>query len=64
MSDSSPHQRQRHGVKKKLVEGIGGVLIGAALVVLVRGFLRGRVAKPNATSQTTQNASLDSGETT
>ncbi len=27
-------QRQRHGVAKNLAEGVGGVIVGAALVVL------------------------------
>jgi hypothetical protein len=33
-------QRQRHGVSKNLVEGIGGALIGAAAVLLLRQWLR------------------------
>jgi len=32
-------QRQRHGVTKNLVEGIGGAIVGAALVILI-GTLR------------------------
>lgn len=32
-------QRQRHGVTKKLVEGIGGLIVGAAAVLLLRQWL-------------------------
>lgn len=39
MSRSS-HQRQRHGVRKHLVEGIGGLMVGAALVLLLRGLFQ------------------------
>ncbi len=42
MSTSFGPQRQRHGVKKKLVEGAGGLLVGAALVVLMRTLVKGR----------------------
>ena len=35
-------QRQRHGVHKNLAEGIGGVLVGAALVLLLRQLLARR----------------------
>ncbi|GAB6039607.1 carbon monoxide dehydrogenase [Endothiovibrio diazotrophicus] len=48
MSLSGP-QRQRHGVTKKWVEGIGGVVVGAAVVLAVARLLRGRSA-PMATS--------------
>ena len=40
MSDG--RQRQRHGVAKNLAEGIGGLVVGAALVVLARSLLRQR----------------------
>lgn len=33
-------QRQRHGVTKNLVEGLGGLLVGAAAVLLLRAWLR------------------------
>ncbi|AGA91594.1 hypothetical protein Thimo_2897 [Thioflavicoccus mobilis 8321] len=33
-------QRQRHGVHKHLAEGVGGVLVGAAVVLLLRGLFR------------------------
>lgn len=36
------HQRQRHGVTKNLVEGVGGLLVGAAAVLLLRAWLRPR----------------------
>lgn len=42
----------RHGVHKKLAEGIGGVLVGAALVLLVRGLLRKRQPAKSATDET------------
>jgi ABC-type uncharacterized transport system permease subunit len=35
-------QRQRHGVAKNIAEGVGGVVVGAALVVLARHLLRRR----------------------
>lgn len=35
-------QRQRHGVKKKLVEGAGGFVFGAALVVFLRRLAKHR----------------------
>lgn len=61
MSDG--HQRQRHGVKKKLVEGIGGLLTGAALVVLLRELVKRRATASPTTvllSPTTQPTSGDS----
>lgn len=42
MNASQGPQRQRHGVKKKLVEGAGGLLVGAALVVFLRGLVKQR----------------------
>ncbi|WP_120797131.1 carbon monoxide dehydrogenase [Thiocapsa rosea] len=42
---SDQRQRQRHGVHKHLVEGIGGLLAGAALVLLARSILKAR-ARP------------------
>ncbi|WP_200235244.1 carbon monoxide dehydrogenase [Thiohalocapsa halophila] len=39
---SEGRQRQRHGVAKNLAEGIGGLVVGAALVVLARSLLRER----------------------
>ncbi|MBK5940241.1 hypothetical protein [Halochromatium roseum] len=35
-------QRQRHGVAKNLAEGIGGLIVGAALVVLTSQWLKRR----------------------
>jgi len=50
-------QRQRHGVAKNIVEGIGGVLVGAALVLFVSRLLKPRTAAPRvaqiADSETT-----------
>lgn len=45
MSSGSSQQRHQHGVKKNLVEGIGGVLIGASLVLFVRGLVKRRAAE-------------------
>jgi hypothetical protein len=40
-------QRQRHGVTKNLVEGVGGFVVGAALVLLLRGLHKQRAgSKP------------------
>lgn len=39
---SDQRQRQRHGVHKNLAEGIGGLLAGAALVLLARSVLKAR----------------------
>jgi hypothetical protein len=49
---SSHQQRQRHGVHKHLAEGIGGLLIGAALVLFARSVLKKR-ASPAATEGAT-----------
>jgi hypothetical protein len=49
---SSHQQRQRHGVHKRLAEGIGGLLIGAALVLFARSVLKKR-ASPAATEGAT-----------
>ena len=43
-------QRHQHGVHKHLVEGIGGALTGAALVVLLRGLFQRRGAFASAAS--------------
>lgn len=37
-------QRQRHGAAKNLAEGLGGVFVGAALVVLIGSTLKRRRA--------------------
>ena len=52
MSRSAP-QRHQHGVKKNLVEGIGGVLVGAALVLLLRGLVKRRAAHTPVTTPAT-----------
>lgn len=41
---SDHRQRQRHGVTKHLVEGVGGFLVGSALVLLARRLLGSRPA--------------------
>ncbi|MCK7578980.1 MAG: carbon monoxide dehydrogenase [Chromatiales bacterium] len=56
MSQHSP-QRHQHGVRKKLVEGVGGVLVGAALVLLMRGLVKRRNA--DQTPSTTPATSGD-----
>ncbi|MFE8035466.1 carbon monoxide dehydrogenase [Thiohalocapsa marina] len=45
MSSDGP-QRQRHGVRKNMVEGVGGVIVGAALVVMAVSLLKRRRAAP------------------
>lgn len=61
MSHSS-QQRHQHGVKKKLVEGVGGVLVGAALVLLMRGIFRGRAANKAGTGQNGSTTPATSGD--
>ncbi|TVQ88219.1 MAG: carbon monoxide dehydrogenase [Chromatiaceae bacterium] len=41
-------QRQRHGVAKNLAEGIGGLMVGAALVLLLGALRRSRHPQPPA----------------
>lgn len=50
---SGQRQRQRHGVHKHLAEGIGGVIVGAALVLLLRNRMhkRSQTATPAAMPQ-------------
>jgi hypothetical protein len=51
------HQRQRHGVTKNLAEGIGGVLVGAAAVLVLRGWLGPRACRsPSTTAALTPEA--------
>lgn len=63
MSNTGGPQRQRHGVKKKLVEGAGGLLTGAALVLLVREILKGRKRASPPKPQADQVPQPSSGET-
>lgn len=42
MSAENRHQRQRHGPAKHLAEGLAGVVVGAAAVVLLHQWLRRR----------------------
>jgi hypothetical protein len=51
---SDHRQRQRHGVHKNLVEGIGGLLVGVALVVVARGIARRRSARVARTTPETE----------
>jgi hypothetical protein len=46
-------QRQRHGVAKNIAEGVGGLLVGAAGVLLLRSLLRKKSppTTPTAPSQ-------------
>lgn len=46
-------QRQRHGVSKNLAEGIGGLLVGAAAVLLLRAWVRPRAARAPSTPEAT-----------
>lgn len=48
-------QRQRHGPTKNLVEGIGGFIAGAALVVLIGNLLK----KGPPAKQQTEAVSVD-----
>lgn len=53
-------QRQRHGVTKKLVEGIGGLIVGAAAVLLLRQWLRPVPAGPGRAKTQAQTPALAS----
>ncbi len=55
-------QRQRHGVAKNLAEGIGGLVVGAALVLLTRGLMKHR-ARSQSPSAPTASAAEASTET-
>lgn len=48
-------QRQRHGTTKKLVEGFGGLIVGAALVILIGKLFE----KSPSAKQPPENASTD-----
>jgi hypothetical protein len=48
---SAGGQRQRHGVAKNLAEGMGGLVVGAAIVVLARDILRRGDRRPAASPQ-------------
>ncbi|MEA1051860.1 hypothetical protein U5801_18915 [Lamprobacter modestohalophilus] len=52
-------QRQRHGVAKNLAEGIGGLIVGAALVVLASQWLKRRRKDALATDHTDADADAD-----
>ncbi|WP_200348050.1 hypothetical protein [Halochromatium glycolicum] len=51
-------QRQRHGVAKNLAEGVGGVIVGAALVVVVGQWLKRRQQRTLATDRSQAEALL------
>jgi uncharacterized membrane protein YcjF (UPF0283 family) len=51
-------QRQRHGVAKNLAEGVGGVIVGAALVVVVGQWLKRRQQRTLATDRSDAEALL------
>lgn len=53
---SSQMQRQRHGVAKNIVEGVGGIIVGAAAVVLLRTLMKKKSSPktPAATGQLAQ----------
>lgn len=42
---SSPGHQHHHGVKKNIVEGIGGLIIGAAAVLLAARFFKAKGAR-------------------
>ncbi len=52
-------QRQRHGVSKNLAEGVGGVIVGAALVVLVGQWVKRRRQATLARDASEAEALLD-----
>lgn len=50
-------QRQRHGVTKHLVEGVGGLIVGAALTVLLTNQLeRPARSKPSRLATATEGS--------
>ncbi|WP_242513572.1 carbon monoxide dehydrogenase [Halochromatium salexigens] len=51
-------QRQRHGVTKNLVEGVGGVIVGAALVVFASQWFKRRQQRGLATEPAEAEALL------
>ncbi|WPL18747.1 hypothetical protein Thiowin_03837 [Thiorhodovibrio winogradskyi] len=53
MNSSQGPRRQRHGIKKKLVEGAGGLVVGAALVVFLRGLSKNRRRQGTQTTDST-----------
>lgn len=63
-------QRQRHGVTKNLVEGVGGVIVGAALVVFAGQWFKRRqqhgLASERAAAETarTDQSAAESEPTT
>jgi hypothetical protein len=61
MSQHSP-QHHQHGVRKKLVEGVGGVLVGAALVLLMRGLVKRRNAEAAGADPTPSTTPATSGD--
>lgn len=52
-------QQQRHGVNKNLAEGFGGLIVGAAIVLLVTRLI-GRRTRPVAA---TPEPSVNPGQT-
>ncbi|WP_242479080.1 hypothetical protein [Lamprobacter modestohalophilus] len=52
-------QRQRHGVAKNLAEGIGGLIVGAALVVLASQWHKRRRKGALTTDHTDADADAD-----
>lgn len=54
-------QRQRHGVAKNLAEGIGGLIVGAALVVLASQWHKRRRKGALTTDHTDADADAEIG---
>lgn len=63
MSSAARGQAHRHGVTKNLVEGIGGLLTGAALVLFLRGLVKGRSAASAQPLPEASKTQTDTGDT-
>ncbi|MGQ9659846.1 MAG: carbon monoxide dehydrogenase [Thermochromatium sp.] len=60
---ANTRQRHRHGVRKNLVEGVGGALTGAALVLFLRGLFQRRATPASADASVPSTTDLKtSGE--
>ncbi|MGQ9830506.1 MAG: carbon monoxide dehydrogenase [Thermochromatium sp.] len=60
---ANTRQRHRHGVRKNLVEGVGGALTGAALVLFLRSLFQRRATPASADASVPSTTDLKtSGE--